>query len=604
MPQESPLPWPQWSEWSPRAPSAPSGPESQGLPVREPVQGFERLWRTLMQARVLIAVVLLALQVFVVMGAGGPHWLLVLCALHLSAALALLHGSRPSGHNEPFRLQWLLTVGVDILVFAVLQYAQQSGINYTPLFALPVLVAAILGRLTVALGTAASITLILLGEAWLSTRLLSDMSTARLLQSALTGTGLFLVAVLANQLARRLAREEAVAHSSMEAARTQVQVNTLVIESLSEGVLVADAHGTVRSANPAAQSMLMGDTAPQADKLLLSARPGWSELAKLVHETFLLGHSLEAEVPIAPDKHTTHRLFARTRLTAPGHHGAGLCVLFLEDLREVEARVRTEKLASMGRLSAAVAHEIRNPLSAITQANALLDEEVQEADQKRLTRMIDQNAQRLARIVDDILNVARVQPHPDEAAARVLPLDPTVRQITHEWTQQNQAPSLLSVHLHAPAAQVAFDPEHLRRLLVNLLDNAQRYASGQPSSIRVITQAAGNHRIRLSVWSDGNPLEASVLRHLFEPFFSSESRSSGLGLYICRELCERYGAQMAYQRTPLAQRDGNEFYVIMPAAQSSRTPVQQSLSMPPGDSVINDTLPGQAKPGDAPPPLR
>ncbi|WP_439113658.1 sensor histidine kinase [Hydrogenophaga sp.] len=565
------------------------------------VRSFVRLWRTFMRARVFIAAVLLALQVFVVVtGTGGPPWLVVVCALHLSAALAVLIWSRPIQQGKPFHLQWLLTIGVDVVVFAVLQYVQQGGINYTPLFALPVLLASILGPLILALATAASVTLFLLGEAWLSAQLLSDVSTARLLQTGLTGTGFFLVAVLANQLALRLAREEAVAQSSQAAARTQAQVNELVIESLSEGVLVVDTHGVVRNANPAAQSMLMGEAYPHAAKLLLSARPSWAGLSSLVHETFLLGHPLEAEITIAHDEHNTHRLFARTRLTAQGGHGAGLCVLFLEDLREVEARVRTEKLASMGRMSAAVAHEIRNPLSAITQANALLDEEVQDPGQKRLTRMIDQNAQRLARIVDDILNVARAEPCQDEAAALALPLDQTVRQITLEWSRQNQAQGMLGVHPHAPTAHVAFDPEHIRRLLVNLLDNAKRHASGTPSSIRVITQPAGTDRIRLSVWSDGTPLEASVRRHLFEPFFSSESRSSGLGLYICRELCERYGAQIAYQRNPLDQRDGNEFYVVMPTAHGHRTPVQQSLSYPPGDSVPSRTPSSQLRQGDAP----
>lgn len=589
---------------SPFAPSWFSAAESTYADGQEQrIRSFVRLWRAFMRARVFIAAVLLALQMFVlVTHTGGPDWLVLVCTLHLGATLAVLIWSHPLQQGEPFHLQWLLTIGVDVLVFAVLQYVQQGSINYTPLFALPVLLASILGPLILALATAASVTLFLLGEAWLSAQLLSDVSTARLLQTGLTGTGFFLVALLANQLAMRLAREEAVAQSSQAAARTQAQVNELVIDSMSEGVLVVDTHGVVRNANPAAQAMLMGVTFPHAAQLLLSARPSWSGLFGLVQETFLLGQPLEADITIAHDEHTTHRLSARTRLTTQGGHGADLCVLFLEDLREVEARVRTEKLASMGRMSAAVAHEIRNPLSAITQANALLDEEVQGVGQKRLTHMIDQNAQRLARIVDDILNVARAQPSQSEAAL-TLPLDQTVRQITHEWSQQNQAQSVLGVHLHAPTAHVGFDPDHIRRLLVNLLDNAKRHTSGTPSSIRVITQTAGHDRARLSVWSDGSPLEASVLRHLFEPFFSSESRSSGLGLYICRELCERYGAQIAYQRTRLDLREGNAFYVTMRAS-GHRAPVQQSLSYPPGDSVPSRTLPDPLRPDDAPSNIR
>ncbi|WP_137919937.1 ATP-binding protein [Hydrogenophaga sp. 2FB] len=569
------------------------------------MRAFVRLWRAFMQARVLIAVVLLALQLFVVVTrSGGAQWLVVICAFHLCATLLMLFLWRPVEQGQPLHIQWLLTIGVDVVVFALLQSFQTGGINFTALFALPVLLAAILGPLTLALGTAASVTLYLLGEAALNGPLLGDAATARFLQASLTGTGFFLVAVLANQLAIRLAREEILAATSRAAARTQAQVNELVIDNLTIGVLVVDPHGVVRNANPAAKTMLLGHASPQAVKLLLSARSSWHHLSHLVHETFAQGEALEMETTIDNEDRPVQRLHARTRLTAQNGRRAGLCVLFLEDLREIEARVRTEKLASMGRMSAAVAHEIRNPLSAISQANALLDEEVQAPAQKRLTRMIDQNAQRLARIVDDILNVARAQPSQSSGASPALPIDSAVRQITREWARQKQAERSLGVHVHAPAAHIGFDPEHLRRLLINLLDNAQRHASGKPASIRIVTQPSGSEHVRLSVWSDGEALEASVMRHLFEPFFSSESRSSGLGLYICRELCERYGAQIAYRRTRLDQQEGNEFYVLIPATNAAqapnREPLQESLQYP-GDSVgPRGMQPDHPLSGDAP----
>src|SRR5262249_12775288 len=162
-----------------------------------------------------------------------------------------------------------------------------------------------------------------------------------------------------------------------------------------------------------------------------------------------------------------------------------LCVVFLEDLRNVQSRTRQEKLAAMGRVSAGIAHEIRNPLAAIAQANALLLEDVLSNEQQQLARMVADNVDRLKRIVDDVMEAAPGAP----AEHRVLDAQATVRTVCSEWARTVQLElgpdSRLRVELPADPLTVSFDPEHLRRVLVNLLDNARRYASETPGAIHV-----------------------------------------------------------------------------------------------------------------------
>jgi two-component system sensor histidine kinase PilS (NtrC family) len=530
---------------------------------------FDRLWRGFMTARVMIALGLLLLVATLSMLAGSSlginDWLVGLCGAYLAAALAVRMLAHPQPPGSAFDPQWVSTIGVDLVAFATLQFLQAGNINYGPLFALPVLMAAVLGSRLLALGTAAGVTLLLLAEAWLIVLQAPQDLTNRFLQAGLTGLGYFAVAVLVNQLAARLAREEAAARQSRQAARVQAQVNELVIENLGDGVLVVDADGRVRTANPTARKQL-GDAAAARDRpLLLTGHAPWKPLAELARKTFVAELAQRAEVAIDDGVGSPRRVQVRTRLTAaqddPAH---SLCVMFLQDLRELEARLRTEKLAAMGRMSAAVAHEIRNPLAAIAQANALLDEDLVEPAQRQLSDMVRQNARRLAQIVDEILNLSRVQHEGPAATALKLALDESVGIACKEWAAQVGAGDQLELSLDCSGTAVSFEVDHLRRVLINLLDNARRYASAQRASIRVVTQRVGQEAT-LAVWSDGPPLEAAVRQHLFEPFFSSESRSSGLGLYICRELCDRHGAQIGYRRalgSGATPRQGNEFFVV------------------------------------------
>ncbi|MEO6015830.1 MAG: ATP-binding protein, partial [Polaromonas sp.] len=402
------------------------------------------------------------------------------------------------------------------------------------------------------------------------------------LQSGLSGSGFFLVALLANQLALRLAREEQLAKSSQSAARMQTQVNELVIESLADGVLVVDANGIVRSANPASARLMATRDALRTAPFVLAAEAAWQPLAELTERTFSTRSPQEADISLEYPARNGRRLHVRTRLaTSQDSAQEGLCVIFLEDLREMEARVRTEKMAAMGRMSAAVAHEIRNPLAAIAQANALLEEDLHDAGHRQLTAMVRQNAQRLAKIVDEVLNISRAQEQLPTPALTTLKLDEAVSRIAADWAAQSAASPQLLVATDSANSAVWFDAEHLRRVMINLLDNALRYASASPHSIAIATQTTTAGQTRLAVWSDGQPLEKTVQTHLFEPFFSSESRSSGLGLYICRELCERYGALIGYQRVLRGATEGNEFFVMFrPAPQSPGTSPSSFTALP------------------------
>ncbi|MBC7603255.1 MAG: PAS domain-containing protein, partial [Ramlibacter sp.] len=440
-----------------------------------------------MTARVSIAAVLLLLL-------GGlfylsptlniSEWLVALCVSYLAAALAVRVLGRvlPPGHA--FDPQWVSTIGVDLVAFSTLQFLQAGGINYAPLFALPVLMGAVLGSALLGLGTAAGVTLILLTDAWVQSLHTPMESAARFLQAGLTGTGYFALAFMVNQLAARLAREELAAREGQQAARVQAQVNELVIESLTDGVLVVDAQSMVRAANPAARALLGVDPSAGRVTFDLSAQPAWQPLVHLARWTFDQRSPMRGEAAFDEAGANPRRIYVRTRLTA-SQGDESLCVIFMEDLREMEARLRTEKLAAMGRMSAAVAHEFRNPLAAIAQANALLEEDLTDPGQQQLAALVRKNAQRLAQIVDEILDVSRV--HHDGLNGSQLDLDSHVSSTCTDWGMQTRSSAKVQLALAAPGARVPFESDHLRRVLVNLLDNALRYAGDKPDSIHVST---------------------------------------------------------------------------------------------------------------------
>jgi two-component system, NtrC family, sensor histidine kinase PilS len=566
---------------------ASSAPESREPDLNDRDSGLPRLWRGFMAARILVAGVLLLLLLYLRASGQPPQPLaLMACLAYLVLTVWVRVLGRPVLPGDRLDPQWAVTVGADVLVFGLLLYLQVGTINLTPLFVLPVLLAAVLGPLLLALGTAAAVTLALLLDALQYTLVGAPDAASRYVQAAVTGIGLFALAYLTSQLSSRLARQERVAKGSEMAARAQIQVNQLVIDNLGDGVLVVDANGVVHAANPAAREMLGVDVVREPmlarPPFVLAARSAWGSLAELAARSLRYQQNSSADISIVDALAANRMLHVKTHLSiVPGSPAQGnLCVMFMEDLREMEARIRTEKLAAMGRMSAAVAHEIRNPLSAISQANALLAEEIRDPQQQSLVCMVAQNVQRLSRVVDDVLDVSRAESGYREAAVLHDP-ERFIRNVCSDWTDQNKAQNSLVAGIQDAPNAIEFEADHLRRVLVNLLDNALRHASGQPGSIRVDMQTAPVQQggVLLSVWSDGPPIEQGVQRHLFEPFFSSQSRSSGLGLYICRELCIRHSASINYQRSGKTHerwpqpKEGNDFILHIRRSMEVTQPV-------------------------------
>lgn len=556
-----------------------------------------RVARIYAAARAVLGLALVLAQVAAaVAGTHSPTLVTTLCVAYAGLALVvwLLPRLRswaerlvqPSSTVGARRWQWLSTIGVDLAFFLALHLLDRStSFNFAALLVLPVLMTGVLMPRMVALGTAALVALVLLAGAFDSLAR-GDDPTLALTRTGLAGIGFFAIAVLAGELAARLTREQTAARESLELARRQAQLNRLVIQEMSDGVLVLDRSLRVRAANPAGRALLVTQGAGPMAPFDLSGRRAWQALAQAAHEAMTSRHWPPAgrEVALAFEDGHVRTLRLRVRFTpAAGTDGGEpepdpYCVLLLEDLRTAQARLRQEKLAAMGRVSAGIAHEIRNPLAAISQANALLLEDELRPDQQRLARMVADNVRRLQRIVDDVMELAPADTEvPPAIDARAV-----VAATAVDWARtaglEIGPQSRLRTELPEQPVGALFDADHLRRVLVNLLDNALRHASDAPGGVLLRLAARGDADAVLQVISDGAAIPPEIERHLFEPFFSTRSRGSGLGLYICRELCERYGASIDYRPRPGAERWRNEFVVTMrratPAVPDAVLPLQ------------------------------
>ncbi|MGL4666936.1 MAG: sensor histidine kinase [Saezia sp.] len=558
----------------------------------EPEQLSEkRLWQIFLLSRMCLAFILLLLQLLL----SSLHDtrlttqnISFLAFAHIVYLLACFFvwfwASRSQNFLNYKAVLWVLTLGLDLAVFSWLYWGQQGAGGFFMLFFFLILMVATLGPrwLVYAVSGVLGLFIVIRSGALTAEFYQGDSVRDFVLQLFACG-GILVVGELSRQLAVRMRSEEARAHKGLTSAKQQEGLNRLIVSDMSMGVVIGDSGASLKMINPAAMSLITGDeevseTEDYAKRL--EEEPGWHQLQgviKILFESGVINRWLVFDFMLEQGRHGPCMLQIKGRLVGSGDIGSqkkpeqeqehNLCVLFLTDLRDVDKRMRQEKLAAMGRMSASIAHEIRNPLATIGSAATLLSEGLKDAPSLRLTEMVTTNVERLNRIVKDVLEAAHLEVHGDVEPIDLLWVLPN---IINEWSNINPMGRRLFARWPDDVFGVfiSFDEEHLRRVIVNLLDNAARYASHDEAAIFVTLEAyptGESEKVRISVYSDSVILDSKVEHALFEPFFSTESRGTGLGLYICRNLCERYGSTLEFGRETLnlvgVEKIYSEFFI-------------------------------------------
>lgn len=433
-----------------------------------------------------------------------------------------------------FNLQLGLQMGGDVTFFVLLLYASggiESGLGLLLLVSLAAAGLISRGRMTLFFAALATIG-VLLEETYLM--LQADINPMQYIQAGLLSAGYFAIAWLAHMLARYTVESERLARQRGIDLANMAQVNQLVIQDMQDGVLVVDGEGRVRQGNFQAERLL-GRTLNPAGRAALVDYSG--VLAQRLR-TWQEGGASDFDLLRIP---ATNRL-VRTRfvpVTADRSRGA---VIFLEDMSRVQAQAQQIKLAALGRLTANIAHEIRNPLSAISHAaELLLEEKGRDPIHSRLLAIVRDNTHRLDRMVQDVLQLNRR----DRASPEIFKAGSFLRAFVEEFCQIEKILPATFVVTVPSDMTLCFDRGHLNQVLWNLCRNAWRHCGKGEGSIRLtLGGGAFDSTASLDVLDNGPGVDAALRGQLFEPFFTTVAAGTGLGLYIAREICEANGATL------------------------------------------------------------
>ncbi|MGH8618477.1 MAG: sensor histidine kinase [Burkholderiales bacterium] len=451
-----------------------------------------------------------------------------------------------------FNAQVALQTGADILFTGVLTFASGGISSGLPLLLLTSLAATGLitrGRMTLFFAALASI-MVLLEHTFQVLR--HDGVSAQYVQAGLLSIGYFAMAAVSHTLAKYLVESQQLAAQREIDLANLSEVSQLVIKDMQDGVLVVDERGAIRQFNARAEALLGPMPRGRREMLLKDYAPRLSTRLKEWNANPVIGFD--------PVQTTVLAQQMSVRIVPVGRIRKVGAVIFLEDLSRAEDQARQMKLAALGRLTANIAHEIRNPLSAISHAAELLQEEtIPNPTITRLLTIIADNTRRLDRIVQDVMKLNRGEAV-DRQAFRISEF---LQLFVEQFCQSERVePGILAVEITGEP-RLVFDHSHLSQVMWNLCRNALRHCSRRPGAIRIRADLLERDaKVQLDVVDDGPGVPPPLRGQLFEPFFTTFSGGAGLGLYIAREVCIANGATLEFVETP----SGAQFTLLCQAA--------------------------------------
>jgi two-component system sensor histidine kinase PilS (NtrC family) len=389
---------------------------------------------------------------------------------------------------------------------------------------------------------AAIATLAILGEQLFS-QIAGVSDASNFTAAGVLGAIIFAISLAARPLARRIQFSEALAHQRGVDLANLSELNEYIVQHLRESIVVVDANNRIRLINTSAARLLGATTDCHGEQIAKVSADLASYVENWRSDPDASSH-MDLTVNLEEDSSQL-----KTHLAPLGKNDSrrGPILVFLEDSSLMNARVQQSKLASLGRLSASIAHEIRNPVGAMSHAGQLLAESSSlNDDDLRLTEIIRTHAERVSHIIDNILQLSRRESSRPER----FDLEPWLRDFAQEFTRTLELQEgELSVTQAEPGLEVRMDPSHLRQVLWNLCDNAVKYAS-ETGGILVELQTGRGGRTGqpfLEVLDQGHGVDPATADKIFEPFFTARSGGTGLGLYISRELCELNRATLVHR---------------------------------------------------------